>query len=245
MRWLVKVYARSKCSTAMRLLLSRAQVEYLDTLIAQYNQGKNYELYVAIGQPPADLLVRSTASPNPVDQPAEAKTDIPGLKFERTPALATLEALETIPIDMAGAFSLIGVRNPEFLAAQQRVLAADALRQLAAVQLLPTLNLGTSINAHNGPLQQSSGNILNVNRDSLFVGAGASAIGAGTVNIPGVVWNLNVSQSVYDYLISRQVQTRQAANVTTVNNDVQFRVATAYLELVQRGRPALCGMAGP
>ena len=31
-------------------------------------------------------------------------------------------SLETTPIDMAGIFSLIGVQNPEVLAAQQRVL---------------------------------------------------------------------------------------------------------------------------
>ena len=142
-------------------------------------------------------------------------------------------SLETTPIDMAGIFSLIGVQNPEFLAAQQRVLEAAALRQLAAVQLLPTINLGTNFDHHTGTLQQPTGNILTVSRQALFVGAGASAIGAGTVNVPGIVWNLNVSDSYYRYLISRQVQSQKAANTVTVNNDVQRRVATAYLELVR------------
>lgn len=61
--------------------------------------------------------------------------------FSAPSELTALKSLETTPIDMAGAFSLIGIRNPEFLAAQQKVLEADALRQLAAVQLLPTINL--------------------------------------------------------------------------------------------------------
>lgn len=147
--------------------------------------------------------------------------------------LASLQSLETLPVDMAGVFALIGVQNPEFLAAQQRVLEADAQRQLAAVQLLPTINLGTSFDSHAGPLLQSNGNILNVNRQSLFVGAGASAIAAGSVNIPGVVWNLNVSETYYNILISRQVQAQRAANVSTTNNDVQLRVAMSYLELVR------------
>ena len=164
---------------------------------------------------------------------AVSESDVADIEFEVPPALLALQSLETMPIDLAGAFSLIGIQNPEFLAAQQRVLEADALRQLAAVQLLPTINLGTSADSHSGTLQQSNGNILTVNRQSLFVGAGASAIAAGTVNIPGVVWNLNVSETYYNYLISQQVQSQRAANVATVSNDVQLRIATAYLELVR------------
>lgn len=155
------------------------------------------------------------------------------VEFEIPPELLSLQSLETTPIDLAGAFALIGVQNPEFLAAQQRVLEAIALRQLAAVQLLPTINLGTSMDSHVGNLQQSNGNILTVNRQSLFVGAGASAVAAGSVNVPGVVWNLNVSDTYFNYLISRQVHTQRDATVSTVNNDVQLRMATTYLELVR------------
>lgn len=154
-------------------------------------------------------------------------------EFDTPASLTALQSLETTPIDLATAFALIGVQNPEFLAAQQRVLEADALRQLAAVQLLPTINLGTSFDSHAGVLLQSNGNILNVNRQSLYVGAGASAIAAGSVNIPGVVWNLNVTETYYNYLISRQVQAQRTANVSTVNNVAQLRIATAYLELVK------------
>ena len=155
------------------------------------------------------------------------------IDFETPAALKALQSLESTPIDLAGAFALIGVQNPEFLAAQQRVLEASAQRQLAAVQLLPTINLGTSFDSHTGPLQQPNGNLLTVNRQSLFVGAGANAVGAGTVNIPGVVWNLNVSDTYYNYLISRQVQAQKQVNVSTTNNEIQLRVATAYLELVR------------
>ncbi len=159
--------------------------------------------------------------------------DEPSMEFETPAALVTLQSLETTPIDLAGAFALIGVQNPQFLAAQARVLEASALRQLAAVQLLPTLNLGTSAFSHTGTIQQPDGSLIKVSNQSLFVGAGANAIGAGTVNIPGVVWDLNVSDTYFNYLISRQVQAQRAANVTTVNNDVQLRVASAYLELVR------------
>ncbi|WP_010582826.1 TolC family protein [Schlesneria paludicola] len=188
--------------------------------------------------PPAPTAMPPRASDGAVGERAESAPrgqtqESIATEFRARPELAVLKSLETSQIDLAGAFALIGIQNPQFLAAQQRVLEADAARQLAAVQLLPTINLGMNIDSHQGPVQQSDGNILNVRKDSLYIGAGANAVGAGTVNVPGVVWNLNVSDSIYNYLISRQVQERRAANVTTVSNDVQLQVATAYLNLVR------------
>src|SRR4029077_15060131 len=91
-----------------------------------------------------------------------------------------------VPIDLNTALRLAGVQNPDILVAQSRVVESEALRQLAAAQFLPSINLGTNYDSHTGPLQQSNGNILSVNRSALYVGAGANAIAAGSVNIPGV-----------------------------------------------------------
>ena len=180
-------------------------------------------------------ISQKTRIENSSKQPNDPETNPANKGFETSTGLKAIQALETAPVDMAGVFALIGIRSPEFLAAQQRVLEADAIRQLAAVQLLPTINLGTNIDSHTGSLQRPTGDILNVNRQAIYVGAGAAAIGSGTVNVPGVVWNLNVTDSYFNYLISRQVQSQKVANVSTVNNDIQLRVATAYLELVRAG----------
>lgn len=137
------------------------------------------------------------------------------------------------PIDLYSAFSLAGVQNPQILLAQQRVVEAVALRQLAAAQFLPTINYGGSSDAHWGTLQQSNGNILSVRREDVFVGAGANAIAAGTVNIPGVMWNLNVSQTIYDYLTSRQEVDRREFVSQTTRQDVLLEVALAYTDLVE------------
>src|SRR4029077_12483736 len=99
---------------------------------------------------------------------------------------------QVTPIDLPTALHLAGQQNPEILLGQQHVVEAVALRQLAAAQFLPTLNLGASTDAHWGVLQQSTGNILSLRREVVFVGAGAHAVAAGTVNIPGVLWNLNL-----------------------------------------------------
>ena len=147
---------------------------------------------------------------------------------------------EVLPIDLGGALQLAGVQNPEILLARERVVEAVALRQLAAVQLLPTIHAGTNVNVHHGPLQQSNGNILKVHRGSLYLGLGSNAVGAGTVNIPGIVLAGNVAERLHDILVARQVvQQRQFAS-EVMRNEVLLRVASRYLDLLgAEGRRAV------
>jgi outer membrane protein TolC len=147
--------------------------------------------------------------------------------------LDTMLAQAVTPIDLLTALHLAGQQNPVILLGQQRVLEAVALRQLAAAQFLPTINLGTSVDAHWGVLQQSNGNILSVRRESVFVGAGAYAIAAGTVNIPGVLWNLNVSDAIFNFLSSQQEVDRSEFASRTVSQDTLLAVALAYNDLVR------------
>jgi outer membrane protein TolC len=140
---------------------------------------------------------------------------------------------QATPIDLASALRLAGVQNPEILLARERALEAVALRQLAAAQLLPTINAGTSYDTHTGPLQQATGGIIQVNRGSLYAGLGASAVGAGTVNIPGLVLSGNVSDMLFANLVARQVVRQRDFASQAVRNDVLRRVALAYLELLR------------
>lgn len=138
-----------------------------------------------------------------------------------------------MPIDLPATLRLAGVENPEILIARQRVVEAAALRQYAAAQILPNINVGTNFDAHVGVLQQSSGNILKVNRDALYLGLGANAVAAGTVNIPGIFYNVNVSQAIFGALVARQeVRVRQFES-QAVKNDVLLRTATGYVELLR------------
>jgi outer membrane protein TolC len=144
------------------------------------------------------------------------------------------------PIDLASALRLAGVQNPEILLARERVVEAAALRQLAAAQLLPTLNAGTNYDDHTGPLQRSTGEILKLDRSSLYVGLGANAVGAGTVNIPGIVWSGNVSETISGILVARQVVRRREFAAVAVRNRVLLEVAGAYMELLRaEGRRAI------
>lgn len=137
------------------------------------------------------------------------------------------------PIDLPAALQLAGWNSPEVLLAQQRVLAVTARQQLAAAQALPNLNLGTNYDSHTGVLQQSSGAILNVQRSTLYVGGGGNAVGAGTVNLPGLQYNLNVGEAYFNYLVSRQLTERQRASAEAASNNVLLQIASAYCRLVR------------
>ncbi len=138
-----------------------------------------------------------------------------------------------LPIDLSSTLRLAGAENLQLVIARQRVEEAVAVQQLAAAQILPTLNLGTNYNSHTGNLQQASGNILNVQRSSLYVGAGANAVGSGTVTIPGLQWNLNVSESIYNCFVTRQRSEQARFANQAEQNAVLLKVAVAYTDLLE------------
>jgi outer membrane protein TolC len=182
--------------------------------------------------PASELPLPKNVQSDGKDQPAKSIT-------LGSPPPSILQPGEN-PIDLGSALRLAGVENPELLLARQRITEATAIRQLAVAQILPNLNLGSNLNLHQGALQQANGNILQVNRDALYVGLGANAVGAGTVNIPGLYYNLNVGETWYGYLATRQRVATVGASAAGVRNDVLLRVCLAYLELLRAdGRQAI------
>ena len=183
--------------------------------------------------PPPDL-----AQPDP-NGPGEVLGGNPQ-PTERTSGGGRFGQGEITTIDLASALQLAGVRNPEIMLARERVTETVAIRQFAAAQILPNLNAGTNFDTHSGNLQQSSGHILDVARSALYVGAGANAVAAGSVNIPGVMWNQNISQGIFTFLVARQTVRQQQFTSQAVRNQVLLRVSLAYNELLRSsGRRAI------
>lgn len=174
----------------------------------------------------------------PQDQPAPGAELLPPPRVMKEPKDPFPPPASLLPpggenIDLASTLRLAGVANPEILIARERVVEAVALRQLAAAQLLPNINAGSNIDAHTGTLQQSNGNILKVNRDALYVGLGANAVAAGTPTVPGIFWEGNVSDGIFNMLVNRQRVRRAEADSVVVRNDVLLRVASAYVDLLR------------
>ncbi|HEX3870659.1 MAG TPA: TolC family protein, partial [Pirellulales bacterium] len=181
------------------------------------------------------IPMNGDTTPSPGDMPQPPSPELGGPTQGAMPAVPSLgiPAMEVASVNLASVLELAGVQNPDLLIARQRVVEAAAVRQFAAAQLLPNLNGGMNYDDHTGALQQSSGNILGLQRQALYVGAGANAVAAGTVNIPGIQYNLNVSQSIYGFLAARQAMRTQELDTQATRNDVFLRVATAYVELLR------------
>ncbi len=171
-------------------------------------------------------------SPEPLPRDAPLGSGIRGIAPPPTSPASILKH-EVQPIDLTTALNLAGVQNPELNVARTRILEAAALRQLAAAYFLPSINSGMNYDSHTGNLQQSSGNILSVNRSALYIGAGANAVAAGTVNVPGVFLNENVGFGIFAYLAARQIVRQREFQTIAVRNQVFLQVTWAYSELLR------------
>ena len=190
------------------------------------------------------LLGAATASFG-ADKPTAESREVPavGFRSSRLPSERLLPAdssneinvpldEQASPIDLTTSLALAGGQNPEILIAMQRTVAVTARQQYAAAQALPNINLGTNFDLHRGVLQQASGNILKVNRDAMYIGAGAQAVAGGSVSIPGVQYNLNVGEGLLRYYELRQRRDAAAHHINAVRNQILRNVSIAYVDLV-------------
>jgi len=183
------------------------------------------------GQPPRTTPRDST---NLAPLPGQPPFRSGGTGISPTPVSPpSILAPNVQPIDLTTALQLANVQNPEFNIARTRILEAAALRQLAAAYFLPSINPGMNYDSHTGNLQQSNGNILSVNRSAVYVGAGANAVAAGTVNIPGVYFAANLGLGAFAYLSNRQTVRQREFESIAVRNQVFLQVTWAYSELLR------------
>jgi outer membrane protein TolC len=138
----------------------------------------------------------------------------------------------TYPIDLATALRLADIANPTIGAARTRILEALALQLSARTLLVPSLNYGADYHGHTGVLQRSSGKILDVSLQSLYVGAGASTAIAGTLAIPGVNVYSPLTDALFEPLAARQRLAGARFGAAAVSYDILLDVARLQIELL-------------
>ncbi len=133
---------------------------------------------------------------------------------------AATESGETVyPIDLPTALRLAGAQNLDIRLAQELLAEAAAREQWASVLWYPTIRLGTEYIKHDGRLQETVGPVLEVSRNSGFIGGGLFA-------------EFRLADALYEPLAARQ-QTAAAENrVASVTNQVLHWVTQAYFDLV-------------
>jgi outer membrane protein TolC len=135
-------------------------------------------------------------------------------------------------INLETALSLAGAGNPTIALAQESVRASLAEQLRARAALLPILDAGMNFNHHAGSLQSAQGVILDVDRQALYVGAGAAAVGAGTVAIPGVHLTGQLADALYAPRAARQNVAGRRFDAAAVQNAMLLEVVTRYFDLL-------------
>jgi outer membrane protein TolC len=146
------------------------------------------------------------------------------------------------PIDLPNALRLAGARDVDIAIARRRVNQSLADLQYAYAQWLPSLFLGPTWYRADGQIQTITGQVQNVNRNSLFIGGlaassapgfAAASPGTGYPPLNGTSAVFRFSDAIYAPIAARRVLNAADAHVHAVNNDAILRAAEAYFDLQQ------------
>lgn len=141
--------------------------------------------------------------------------------------------LDPQKLDMSTALQLVAGQNPQVAFAHQRIAEAAARLEAAEALWLPSIRAGVSLNRHEGNLQNSNGQIVDVSRTSLQGGFGAGAVGAGTNPLPGLSAEFHLSDAVFASRIAERNLEARNFNSWGTYHDQMLRASTAYLELLR------------
>ncbi len=152
------------------------------------------------------------------------------------------------PIDLPAALRLAGVRDLDIAIARQQLAQAVADLQKARALWLPSLFLGPTWYRADGQIQTLTGQVQNVNRNSLFIGGvgatangfAAASPGTGYPPVNGMASVLRFSDAIFEPLAARRVVNADQAGIQTSINNAMLEVAEAYLDLQEAsGRVAI------
>jgi len=217
----------------------------IDADRAAATRGKHPVLAARPGRPAGrgqgdDSLARATASPDRGASPdvgasarlrAGAADPSPSPTAGATPPTIPLSA-PPYPIDLSTSLRLADAQNPTIAEARVAILDALAQQQAARALLLPSLNAGGNYHGHDGNLQRSSGRILRLSEQSLYVGGGARTLAAETVGIPAVNIFSPLTEAIYEPLAARQRVAGARLDAAATANSVLLEVADLFLELL-------------
>jgi len=141
------------------------------------------------------------------------------------------------PIHLTTAMRLAGANHLQIALATERIREACARLEQARVMWVPNLNLGLGYNRYDGPIQDTSGNVIDVGRQSLYFRGGAGVGGSpltGASNGPARFFiDLSTADVYFKPLAAPQsVAVAQHARRVAENDNV-LQVGLAYQELVR------------
>ncbi len=149
-------------------------------------------------------------------------------------AQETVDSEAVMPIDLEAALRLADDQNLDIALFYEHVEQASMDLSSAKYLALPTIRAGGSYNRHSGPLQETSGQVIDVDRDSRYLGLGSGAVGAGNPQVAGISIEVDIADALFEPLVAKQQLSATRAASTVNRHNVLLQVASAYYRLVQR-----------
>lgn len=205
------------------------------------------------GETKVQMVAFNQAQSEESEQPEELTTNDPPSPVITAPEVTLSESVVTepfefiesrlsesgseYPIDLMTAMRLAGANHLQIALATERIREACARLEQAEVMWVPNLNLGVGYNRHDGPIQDTSGNVIDVSRQSLYFGGGAGVGGSPLTGGSGgparFFVDLSTADVYFEPLAARQsVAVAQHARRVAENDNV-LQVGLAYQELVR------------
>ena len=159
------------------------------------------------------------------------------IQFLQTYSPDNNESLPLLPtpgstLPLSAALRLADSANPTIGLAEEFVRRDEAEFTIARALLLPSVNVGATLALHQGALLSAQGIVRNVERESLYFGAGADVRGAGPVAIPGVILTSHLGDAVFAPQVARQKVLASSLGAVATRHQVLLQTALAYLSLV-------------
>ncbi|MCH8827960.1 MAG: TolC family protein [Planctomycetes bacterium] len=182
----------------------------------------------AANVPPAPAVspeLKATPKGKPdAEAPKSETTQIPLLPTTDVGTMSLPEVLQR-----AGAQSWI------VMLAYERINEASAKYKAARVMWVPSLNAGIGYSKHEGRIQDTRGDVIEVNRDSLFLGGGAVTSGAPTAAGSGGPARMFIDLSLADAIFQPRsalslVEASRAGHHATFN-DTLLAASLAYYDV--------------
>jgi outer membrane protein TolC len=127
---------------------------------------------------------------------------------------------EVLEIDLPAVIRLADERNLDVAIFLARIDVASARLKQARLAAVPSVSVGATDDRHDGPIQETSGNVVDIERASRFRGVTAGL-------------RINVADAIFRPLAARQGRTAAGAAATANRQQVLMQVASAYIRLVQ------------
>jgi outer membrane protein TolC len=127
---------------------------------------------------------------------------------------------ELMLIDLPTALKVANNSNPTIAFARLRVDEAYGRVRQADLMWIPNLDMEAAYLRHDGNIQNSRGQIFNIDKSSFTIFGGPS------------IW-VGTSDALFAPLIARRLAAAQEAASQATTNDIQLNVALAYLDLLQ------------